>query len=134
MNQNIFHYIKKLTKQSEQLGFVYTKNEDLISQLKSEIVEVEEVINDPNKKSELEEEVGDMLLASINLCSFLKLDPKETLAKSVQKYQRRLEKVEKLVKKAGLENLKNQPREVLMKFWKQAKAETKINHYLSLKH
>ncbi len=124
MHKNIFQTIKKLTTKSEMLGFVYTKNEELISQLKSEIVEVEEVINDPNKKTELEEEVGDMLLAAINLCVFLKLDPEKTLTKSAQKYQRRLEKVEELVKKAGLKNLKNQPLEILLKFWKQAKAET----------
>ena len=73
----------------------------------------------------LQEEIGDLIQAAISLAVFCKLDPRETLSKGIDKFQRRYDVVVQLARSEGHENLHKQPFEILMDYWKRAKIKTK---------
>lgn len=89
----------------------------------SECIEIEAHLKRPNTK-ELEEELGDLLHASFSLCVFLQLDPKITLEKSVDKFERRFRKVQELAFQQGFKNLKHHSFSDLMRLWDAAKQQT----------
>lgn len=60
------------------------------------------------------------------LAVFCKLDPRETLLKSIEKFQQRYDVVVQLAHSEGYDNLHQQPFETLMDYWKRAKIKTKL--------
>ncbi len=103
-------------------GFYWEHFNQLIEQIKSECIEIQEAWQkgDP---THLQEEVGDIIQATISLAVFCKLDPHETLLKSINKFQRRYDAVVKLSMHDGYDDLQDQPGEVLMQYWNRAKQE-----------
>jgi uncharacterized protein YabN with tetrapyrrole methylase and pyrophosphatase domain len=68
----------------------------------------------------MEEELGDLLFAAVNLSRFLKIDPEIALKKANAKFSRRFRAMEGLARKNGRE-FKNLPREEMEAFWDAAK-------------
>ena len=114
----------KRTEEQEALakkfGFYWTELSQIISQIQSECLEVEEAYA-KNDRTHLQEEIGDLLQAAACLAIFCNFDPKETLQKSVDKFQKRYDKVVALAEKDGLNNLLNHSQESLLNYWKKAK-------------
>jgi len=69
---------------------------------------------------EMEEELGDLLFAAVNLSRFLKLDPEIALKKANAKFSRRFRAMEGLARKSGRQ-FKDVPREEMEKLWDAAK-------------
>lgn len=117
--------LKRIEKQeadARHYGFFWQNVNQIISQIHSECKEVQEAWN-KNDKESLQDEVGDLMQASVSLAIFCGLDPQETLSKSVDKFQARYEKVQRLAKDDGYDNLQQQPFEVLISYWNKAKAQ-----------
>lgn len=115
-------YLRTKTK-NEQLrnfGFYWENFLSQIQQIQSECLEVQEA-GDKQNIDHLQEEVGDLIQATISLAIFCKLDPHETLLRSIEKFQRRYEAVVQLASLDGHNNLHKQPIEKLMDYWKHAK-------------
>lgn len=70
--------------------------------------------------------MGDLIQAAISLAVFCKLDPHETLSKSIEKFQRRYDAVVELAQSEGYETLHNQSFETMMDYWNRAKIKTKL--------
>lgn len=109
---------------SEEFGFYWSHIDQLIEQIKSECIEIQHEWRQ-NNSDLLQEEIGDLIQAAVSLAVFCKFDPHETLQKSIDKYQRRLNAVIQLAQKDGLNTLHGQTFEVLMDYWNRAKAQTK---------
>jgi uncharacterized protein YabN with tetrapyrrole methylase and pyrophosphatase domain len=120
-----------LLKQTEELeisakefGFYWERIEQLIEQIQSECLEVKEAWEN-NDNAHLQEEIGDLIHATISLAVFCQFDPHETLANSLEKFQKRYNHVVHLAKEDGHSDLKQQPMDILMHYWNRAKVFTK---------
>ena len=119
--------LKRVEKQelvAKEFGFYWENFHQLIEQIQNECVEIEEAW-DKKDTSHLQEEVGDLIQAAISLAVFCKLDPHETLLKSIEKFQRRYDVVVQLARDEGHETLHHQSFETLMDYWNRAKIKTK---------
>ena len=120
-------YLKKvieLEDEAEQFGFRWETTDQIMEQIQSECIEINEHLNselEPLNKIELQEEIGDLLHAVFSLCVFCKLNPTETLAKTLTKFERRLNAVKKITQYNGLTNLNGHSFDELMNIWKKAK-------------
>ena len=119
--------LKQVEKQeivAKEFGFYWENFPQLIEQIQNECLEVQEAW-DKKDVDHLQEEVGDLIQAAISLAVFCELDPRETLSKSIEKFQRRYDVVVQLARSEGHENLHKQSFETLMDYWKRAKIKTK---------
>ena len=109
---------------ADNFGFSWEKPQQIIDQIRSECLEIIEHI-EPNSKNTdelaLQEEVGDLLHAAFSLCIFLKLDPEDTLKKTIAKFDRRLSAVKQITIEKGLNDLKGKSFNELMQIWQAAK-------------
>jgi uncharacterized protein YabN with tetrapyrrole methylase and pyrophosphatase domain len=95
-----------------------------MAQIQSECVEVNEHLVDEMteaKKADLQDEIGDLLHAVFSLCVFCKLSPKDTLMKTLEKFEQRLNAVKAIAEEQGLASLNGYPFDELMVIWQQAK-------------
>lgn len=76
--------------------------------------ELDEIQN--ANESTVNEEVGDMLFAAVNVARMLKVEPEQALEKASDKFIVRFERVEKTEK-----NLADLSFDELLSLWKQAK-------------
>ncbi len=106
----------KVHKRVAQEGFDWPTTEATIKKVKEELKELEVEIKKKNKKN-IEEELGDLFLACINLSRKLKLDTETVIRKSNRKFDKRFRKMEVIMNKNKLEwNIKN-----LEKTWQKIK-------------
>jgi uncharacterized protein YabN with tetrapyrrole methylase and pyrophosphatase domain len=116
--------VEKQELVAKEFGFYWENFHQLIEQIQNECREIQEAWEKENIPH-LQEEVGDLLQAAISLAVFCKLDPRETLSKGIEKFQRRYDMVVQLAQSDGYENLHKQPFEILMDYWNRAKIKTK---------
>ena len=113
-----FKQIEKQELEAKKFGFYWENLPQLIDQIQSECSEVQTEWESKNY-SLLEEEIGDLIHATVALAVFCKVDPKKTLQKSIQKFQKRYDSLVQLAKQDGY--LQQQPFETLIHYWNQAK-------------
>lgn len=116
--------VEELEKISKDFGFYWETIDQLIEQIQSECIEVQEAWKNQDRVH-LKEEVGDLIQAAVSLAIFCKLDPHETLLKSIEKYHHRFNSLVKLAKEDGRQNLKDQPFDLLKEYWDRAKSQVK---------
>jgi uncharacterized protein YabN with tetrapyrrole methylase and pyrophosphatase domain len=117
---DILSKIVEFEKANERFGFYWQNIDEILAQIHSECDETKEAWSKGDKQH-TQEEVGDIIHAAICLCVFLGFDPLETLQANVQKFQTRYTALADLVKQDGLEDLNNQPHQVLLDYWAKAK-------------
>lgn len=118
---DLFDKVITLDKAATEFGFTWEHHSQLMEQLLSECEEVNEVIDHPESRHHLEDELGDLIFTAIALCVFCKFDPKTTLDKSLIKFQKRFSAMKEIVFSEGLTTLNNQSMDVLKTFWDKAK-------------
>lgn len=119
--------LKQVEKQelvAKEFGFYWENFRQLMEQIQNECLEIQEAW-DKGNTPHLQEEVGDLIQAAVSLAVFCNLDPRETLSKSIEKFQRRYDWVVQLARGDGHESLHKQSFETLMEYWNRAKIKTK---------
>lgn len=112
----------KLLKKAAKSGFDWRKSEDFFSKIFEEINEVREAESEKDK-AHLEEEMGDLILAVVNLSRNFGVDPNVALEKANIKFSKRYKFVEKRMKKSNLE-MKAENDNKMMEFWNEAKKKS----------
>ena len=112
----------KLLKKAAKSGFDWRKSEDFYSKIFEEIDEVREAESEKDK-AHLEEEMGDLILAVVNLSRNFGVDPNVALEKANKKFSERYKYVEKRMKKSNLE-MKAENDNKMMEFWNEAKKKS----------
>jgi len=86
-----------------EVGFDWTKVEDLLAKIEEEIGELkrELPVRPTYDVSRVEDEVGDLLFAAANLARYLRSDPESCLRRANQKFKRRFQTLEAEVAKRG---------------------------------
>jgi tetrapyrrole methylase family protein/MazG family protein len=109
----------QLTRKAARIGFDWENVEGVFEKLNEEAGEVKNGLktNDPKK---VEEELGDLLFAAINLARFLKVDPEIALSRANAKFSQRFRAMERLARERGRE-FKELPREEMEALWDATK-------------
>lgn len=112
-----------LEKEAEDFGFKWGNTQQIMAQIKSECIEIDEHLSHitADNKPKLQEEIGDLMHAGFSLCVFCKFDAQETLKNSIDKFERRLTEVKTIAQEKGIATLDGYTFDELMQFWDQAK-------------
>lgn len=120
---NLLKEVEKQELVAKEFGFYWETIDQLLEQIISECHEIQEAYR-KGDKAHLQEELGDLMSASVSIAVFCGACPVDTLKKSIDKFQKRYDKLVDLVKEDGRSDLKNQSFELLMSYWKRAKTLT----------
>ncbi|HBO37810.1 MAG TPA: nucleoside triphosphate pyrophosphohydrolase [Pasteurellaceae bacterium] len=86
---------EKLQKRCAKIGFDWNTLAPVIAKIEEELEEVKQEINRPHfKQARVEEEIGDLLFAIVNLSRHLKCQPEEALRQANHKFERRFRAIE----------------------------------------
>lgn len=107
---------QKISKRAVKTGFEWPNEESLYDCVMSEIEEFKEAEIEKNK-NHMEEEMGDILFAIVNLARWNKIDAEQALLKANKKFEKRFRKMEDLATKP----LNDYSFEEFDNLWKQAK-------------
>lgn len=114
---------RKIQEKAKIVGFDWNDIADVYKKVEEEYKEVV----DAHTKGDIqyiEEEVGDLLFAVVNLARFLKVDPEEAINKTSKKFIDRFEFVEQQALKSNKE-LKDCTLKEMDEFWEEAKKKEK---------
>ena len=109
----------QLTRKASRIGFDWQEASGVFDKMQEETEELKKALKEQDQLK-MEEELGDLLFAAVNLSRFLKIDPEIALKKANAKFSCRFRAMERLARKNGRE-FKNLPREEMEAFWDAAK-------------
>ena len=118
---DVFEKFNTLEKEVRTFGLEWNNEKSWTDQVKSEVAEIEEVLDKKMSRELLEEEIGDLLHAAVSLSYHHNIDAYSALSKSIDKFEKRYLAVKKLAEKQHLNSLKNQSQETINTLWKEAK-------------
>ena len=118
---------EKLQKRCSKIGFDWDNIAPVFSKVEEELQEVkQELTRQPQDQAKIEEEMGDLLFATVNLSRHLHCQAEESLRKANQKFEQRFRKVEeKLTQRTPcIEDTSLMEMDVL---WDKVKKEEKLH-------
>lgn len=89
---------QKISKKAVKTGFEWPDEKSLYECIFSEFDEFKAAKNEQNRKN-MEEELGDILFATVNLARWNKIDAEQALLKANKKFMTRFRKMEELAQK-----------------------------------
>jgi MazG family protein len=112
---------EKIQKKAAKIGFDWPTAEPVWAKVHEELEEAR--TSDP---ADLEEEIGDVLFAVVNLSRKLKIDPEVALSRATLKFESRFRTIETLGRERGLD-LRTLGLEGLDRLWDEVKANPAIH-------
>src|SRR5579864_3326404 len=113
----------QLTKKAARVGFDWENAAGIFEKMREECAELRHAL-DKKQSAEVEEEVGDLLFAAVNLARFLKVDPEIALKRANQKFSRRFREMERLARASG-QAFEKVPRRKMESLWEASKRSEK---------
>lgn len=107
----------KIQKKAAKKGFDWDSLEPVWEKITEEMSELHCAVEE---ESNVEEEVGDLLFAVVNLARKLKVDPTVALASANRKFRNRFVYVEEMCQKNNI-SMESGNLEIMDKFWDEAK-------------
>lgn len=108
---------EKIQKKARKVGFDWDDVAPALDKVEEELGELREAIHD---HTNIEEELGDLLFAAVNVARFVNVEAEGALHRTNEKFIRRFAKVERL---AGDTPMESMTLAQLDKLWEQAKTE-----------
>jgi MazG family protein len=109
----------QLTKKAARVGFDWSNAAGIFDKMREETAELQHVLETRDARK-IEEELGDLLFAAVNLARFLKVDPEIALKRANAKFARRFRSMEQLAADSQ-RKIENVSREELEALWNLAK-------------
>jgi len=107
---------RRVQENAAGVGFDWVEIEDVWSKVEEEINE----LRNAKSQEEIEEELGDLLFAIVNLARFLNVNPESAVRKATEKFIMRFEKMEREIEKNG-KNIEEMSLEELDTYWNKIK-------------
>jgi len=112
----------QMTTKASRVGFDWPDADAVLAKLDEETAELRAAAARPEERRAIEEEVGDLMFAAVNVARLLGVDPESALKAANRKFRRRFARVE-----AGLRARGRQPAESdlaeMDALWEEAKRE-----------
>lgn len=115
-SQSALMSAQKISKRAVKTGFEWPDEISLYACINSEFEEFKEAVKECDKEH-MEEEMGDIFFAVVNLARWNKIDAEQALLKANKKFMKRFRKMEELAQKP----LEEHSFEEFDNLWKQAK-------------
>lgn len=117
----------KIQEKAAKVGFDW---DDVYGAMKKVSEEFEElnIALESNNKGNIDEEIGDLLFAVVNVARFLDVRPELSLNKTIDKFIRRFNFIEESAKKSG-QNLKHMTLNEMDELWNRAKKIEKKTYF-----
>lgn len=112
---------QKLGKRAASVGFDWPETSGVRQKINEELAEVS-AAECAGKQDDIEEEIGDLLFAVVNLARHLGVDPEQALTAGNRKFETRFRRMEAAANVAG-ENLADLDIEALEARWQAAKSD-----------
>ncbi len=112
---------EKIQKRVARVGFDWRTTGPAIDKVREELDEVVHEIETGGDPDRLEDELGDVLFACVNVARKLKIDPETALRRTNAKFERRFQAIEAMVAADG-KTVADYDLEALEALWVQAKA------------
>ena len=93
---------RRIQENAAAVGFDWPDVSGALQKIDEEIQELKEAMG-KGQRNKLEEELGDLLFAVVNVARFLDLDPEIALRKATEKFVRRFQIVEEFARARGLD-------------------------------
>jgi tetrapyrrole methylase family protein/MazG family protein len=116
----------QLTRRASRIGFDWDNVGGVVDKLQEELAELRKAQSAQSSR-QIEEELGDVLFAAVNLARFLKVDPEIALKRTNAKFSSRFREMERLAHASG-RALADVPRNEMESLWEQAKISENENH------
>jgi ATP diphosphatase len=113
----------QLTRKAARAGFDWDDAQGIFEKLREECAEVRQASESKNSRR-VEEEMGDLLFAAVNLARFLQVDPEIALKNANAKFSRRFREMERLSAANG-KSFAELPRADKEELWEAAKRAEK---------
>jgi len=91
---------KRVQEKVARVGFDWERTEDVIAKVDEELAEFRAAYKAKNR-AKIEDELGDVLFALVNLARFLDADPEDSLRKTIDKFTRRFKYIERELELQG---------------------------------
>jgi len=111
----------QLTRKASRIGFDWPDAEGILEKMREEAAEVRHAVQTKEERK-IEEEVGDLLFAVVNLSRFLNVDPEIALKKANGKFSQRFRQMEQMAASRG-QKFADMPREEKEQLWEATKQE-----------
>lgn len=121
-SQSALMSAQKISKKVVKVGFEWDSIDSLKKCIKSEYKEFEEAVESKDF-DKMEDEMGDIFFATVNLARWHKIDAEQALLRANKKFIKRFKMMEKITEKP-LEELSYQEFDIL---WRKAKSLTNYN-------
>lgn len=112
----------QLTTKASRVGFDWPDAPSVLRKLEEEIAELREACRAPadTRTRRIEDEMGDLLFAAVNVARLLGIDPESALKAANRKFRRRFRHVETRLSESGREPASSSLEE-MERFWVEAK-------------
>lgn len=93
---------QKVGKRAMRAGMDFDSPQDAFDCVTQEAAELQEAMGSGSRE-QMEEELGDLLFSCVNTARHLQIDAEEALTRATEKFIRRFQKTEELLKQEGIE-------------------------------
>ena len=109
----------KLSKKAAKTGFDWKRAEDVLEKIEEETGEIRQALG-RNSRSAIEEEIGDLLFAIVNLARHLEVEPETALKRANRKFRQRFRHIERKLQENG-QSTEDASLEEMERLWQSAK-------------
>ena len=110
---------QKLQQKAAKVGFDWSDIKGALAKVHEETAELEQAVC-AGEQAQIQDELGDLLFAAVNVARFAKTDAEEALTGAADKFMRRFALVEKMAKERSID-MKSAGIEALDRMWDEAK-------------
>lgn len=110
---------QKAQKRASKAGMDYENADGALSDLKSELSELTEAVDNASVE-EISDELGDLIFSAVNVARMFELDSEQVLTRATEKFISRFKKAEQTAKDEGID-MKTADAQTLDFLWKRAK-------------
>jgi MazG family protein len=118
---------EKLQKRAARVGFDWPDARGALSKVYEELEELREEL-EQGSQEKLQEELGDLLFAMVNVVRLLGIDAEQTLSRANEKFERRFRAMEQALREAGHHDLQKLSMTTLDTAWEEVKRSESDQH------
>ena len=110
---------QKITRRAQSVGFDWEEAKGALEKIEEELRELKEAFE---KGENLEHEIGDLLLSTVNFCRLVGIQAEEALHKACDRFVERFSYIEKKLKQQG-KDLREVSLNEMDRLWNEAKGK-----------